>query len=192
MRNLLLVACLLLMLPAFALAQDTPKAEIFGGYSYFRGDGEDYPETDLHGWTAAGTVNVNKWLGVKADFSGHYNDFQISPGIKANVNVHMFLGGLQFTSYKNEKVTPFVHALLGVARRNTSVSAAIAGTGPRGVSDNAFALVVGGGLDWNFKKSLAWRVFQTDYVFTTFDDLREDRQNNFRLSTGLVFKIGEQ
>ncbi|NOT61226.1 MAG: outer membrane beta-barrel protein [Acidobacteria bacterium] len=192
MRNSLLVACLLLLLPCFALAQDAPKAEIFGGYSFLRADEEDSPETDLHGWNASVNVNLNKWFGVKGDFSGHYNDFQISPGVKADLNTHLFLGGVQFTSYKYEKVTPFVHALLGVGRRGFSVSRAVAGTSQNSIHDHAFALVLGGGIDVKFKKSLAWRAAQVDYVFTTFDDLRDDRQHNLRLSTGLVLRLGDQ
>jgi opacity protein-like surface antigen len=191
MRNLFLIACLALLLPVFALAQDAPKVEVFGGYSYFRADEEDNPETDFHGFEISGNFNLNKWLGVKGDFSSHYADFQISPGVKANVSLQMYLAGLQFTSYKNDKVTPYVHALIGVARANTSVPQAFAGTGPRRISENAFALVLGGGLDVNIKKSLAWRAFQSDYVFTTFDDFRDDRQHSLRLSTGLVWKIGE-
>lgn len=192
MRNLFIVACLLLLMPCLALAQDAPRVEVFGGYSYLRGDEEDFPETDLHGWNVSGNVNLNKWFGVKADFSGHYNDFQISPGVKADLNTHLFLGGVQFTSYKYEKASPFVHALLGVARSGFSVSSAVAGTGPRSLHDNAFALVLGGGLDVRINKALAWRAAQIDYVLTTFDDLRDDRQHNLRLSTGLVLRLGDQ
>jgi hypothetical protein len=192
MRNAMLSLCLLLMLPGLAAAQETPRAEIFGGYSYLRADTNDFPENDLHGWTASVNVNLNKWLGVKGDFSGHYNDYQISPGVKADLNLHFFTGGLQFTSYKNEKVTPYVHVLAGVARRTDSVSQALAANGRRTLTDNAFAFIVGGGMDVNINKSLAWRAFQTDYILTTFEDLRDDRQTNFRISTGLVWKLGEK
>lgn len=192
MRNCLSILTLLLMLSFVAVAQDAPRVEVFGGYSYLRADSQDFPEHNLNGYTVSGNVNLNKWFGLKADFSDHYNDFQISPGVKADLNLRFFTGGVQFTSYKNEKVTPFVHVLAGVVRRSDSVSRANAGNGPRSFSDNAFAFIVGGGMDVNINKSLAWRAFQTDYVLTTLEDLRDDRQSNFRISTGLVWKIGEQ
>ena len=192
MRNCLVILSLMLMLSLVAVAQDAPRVEVFGGYSYLRADSQDFPEHNLNGYTVSGNVNLNKWFGLKADFSDHYNDFQISPGVKADLNLRFFTGGVQFTSYKNEKVTPFVHVLAGVARRNFGVSRAAAGNGPRDISANAFAFIVGGGMDVNINKSLAWRAFQTDYVLTTFDDFRDSRQNNFRLSTGLVWKIGNQ
>src|SRR5213596_2891209 len=64
----------LCLLPLAAMAQDTPKAEVFGGYSYLRvnelsglGIG-----LNLNGWNGSVTGNVNDWFGVKADFSGQY------------------------------------------------------------------------------------------------------------------------
>ena len=192
MRNSLFVACLLLLLPCFALAQDAPKLEVFGGYSYLRGDENDFPETDMHGWNVSANANVNKWFGIKADFSGHYNDYQISSGVRADMNVHLFLAGAQFTSYKYERVSPFVHALFGVARGGFKVLSTVPTIASSRDHDNAFAMVLGGGIDVNINKSLAWRAAQVDYVLTTFDDLRDNRQHNLRLSTGLVLKVGEK
>ncbi len=192
MRNSLFILSLWLTLSFVALAQDAPRVEVFGGYSYLRADSQDFPEHNLNGYTVSGNVNLNKWFGLKADFSDHYNDFQISPGVKADLNLRFFTGGVQFTSYKNEKVSPYVHVLAGVARRNFGVSRAVAGNGPTNITANAFAFIIGGGMDVNINKSLAWRAFQTDYVLTTFEDLRDDRQSSFRLSTGLVWKIGNQ
>ena len=192
MRNCLSIIFCLLILSAAALAQDAPRIEVFGGYSYLRADSQDFPEHNLNGYAVSGNVNLNKWFGLKADFSDHYNDFQISPGVRADLNLRFLTGGAQFTSYKHEKVTPFVHVLVGVARRNFGVSRAVAGNGPTNITANAFAFIIGGGMDVKINQSLAWRAFQTDYILTTFEDLRDDRQNNLRVSTGLVWKIGNQ
>jgi opacity protein-like surface antigen len=93
LRNAL-VLCLLVA-PILSAGQDYPRAEIFGGYSYFHLDtqgvtgasldqfcnsispGTCPPGTfqvhpGLNGWNAAGQYNMNSWFGVKADVSGHY------------------------------------------------------------------------------------------------------------------------
>ena len=55
---------------------------------------------------------------------------------------------------------------------------------------NAFATALGGGFDLKLGKHLAWRVVQAEYLLTKFNDGNDNRQDNFRLATGLVFRIG--
>ena len=185
MRKLFFIAALLLALPLIAQAQDAPKVEIFGGYSYLRADDDD-GGIDLHGWNASTAVNINKWVGIVADFSGHYGDVTVGPGPKADVSGYLFLVGPRF-SYRGHKVlTPFGHVLLGAARQNFSLRTA---SGTLKSDDAAFAMAIGGGLDATVHPNLAIRLFQTDYVLTRFND---DSQHNFRISTGLVLRLGSQ
>ena len=185
MRKLLFVATLLvLLLPLTAAAQDAPKVEIFGGYSYFRAD--DKIDADLHGWNASVAGNVNKWFGVVGDFSGHYDNFD-GPGFNTDINLHLFTFGPKFAYRKYERVTPYGHVLLGAARTHTKVVTAAATVRD---TDTDFALIAGGGLDLNVNKSLAVRLFQTDYVFIR-DGSLDTNFHNFRVSTGLVLKLGE-
>jgi hypothetical protein len=184
MRKLFFVASLLCLLPLAAYAQDAPRVEIFGGYSYLRTD--DALDLDLHGWNASVAGNVNNWLGLKADFSGHYDNFQISPGGRADIGTHLFLAGPQFTYRKHDIVTPFVHVMFGAARTHVSARTA---TGRFNTSEVDFAFVAGGGLDVKLTKALAVRAFQTDYVLVRDND---ENFHNFRLSTGLVLRLGDQ
>jgi len=82
------VSNLLVCNPA-AFAQDTPKAEVFAGYSY--GNYElmagapsttvgtttisGFPSARLgtNGWNAAVAVNMNRWFSFATDFSGYYS-----------------------------------------------------------------------------------------------------------------------
>jgi opacity protein-like surface antigen len=184
MRKLLFVASLLLLLPLATQAQDKPKVEVFGGYSYLRTD--DRIDLDLHGWNASVTGNLNEWFGVKADFSGHYTDHEISPGIKADINTHLFLVGGQFAYRKNDTWQPFGHVMAGAARTTFSPPRII---GPSS-SDSNFAFVVGGGLDAHIAKNLAIRIFQADYVLIHDGDIDENF-HNFRFSTGVVLRLGD-
>jgi opacity protein-like surface antigen len=60
---------------------------------------------------------------------------------------------------------------------------------PRSFSSSkfAFALALGGGADYKLGSRWAWRV-QTEYLQTGFFN---GTQDNFRLTTGLVFHFGE-
>jgi len=180
MKQILLLAGLALLLPMAVQAQDAPKVEVFGGYSYLRADADD-DGINLHGWNASIAGNVNKWLGVAADFSGHYG----SP-FDVDVQNYLFLIGPRVSFRQNATVTPFVHALFGAAYSRASVR--VGGTKITD-TDSAFAMIAGGGLDLKLHPNLAVRLFQADYVLTRFAD---DTQNNFRLSTGLVIRLGNR
>lgn len=163
----------LLALPVFA--QDSYKAEIFGGYQYTRlnpGDGAD--GENYNGWNASVTGNLNDWLGITADFSGGYKNV-----LGVDTDVRNFLFGPTVSYNEMERVKPFAHALFGVSR---------AGAGFAGldVSDTAFAMALGGGVDVGVHKNLAVRLIQADYLMTRFGS---ETQNNARISTGVVFRF---
>ena len=184
MRRLLLLSGLVLCLSGSAIAQDTPKAELFGGYSLMRAD-FSVTEANMSGWNGSIAANVNKWVGLVADFSGHYETPTIL-GVDVNVQRHFFMGGPRLSFRKHEKVTPFVQALFGGVHDRAEV-------GGISTSDTAFALAVGTGLDlkvadWEPAK-IAFRLFQAEYVMTRFSD---QTQNNIRVSFGFVFRFGKR
>ncbi len=169
MKRTLLCLCVMVIFATVAFAQDAPKAEVFGGYSYLRLDtgvsGENF-----NGWNAALTGNFNKNIGITADISGHYKSVA---GV--GINSYSFLFG-PTVSAPMEKVKPFAHALFGVNR-----------LGGGGGSDSSYALAFGGGLDVSLNSAFAIRLAQVDYLRTHHGDVG---QNNFRLSTGVVIKLG--
>jgi opacity protein-like surface antigen len=56
----------------------------------------------------------------------------------------------------------------------------------------AFAWAVGGGVDVNVNDRFAFRLFQADYLNTRVDGFSGKPVNNFRLSTGVVFRFGSK
>lgn len=189
MQKILIGAWLVFMVPFAAVAQDYPKAEVFGGYSYFRANPEGF---NLNGWNASVTGNITPWFGIEGDFSGHYgnpsDEFGSIPGI--DINHHTLMGGPRL-SFRAGSITPFAHFLIGAARAGTSDE--LFGK----TSDWALGTVVGGGVDIHVSKSIALRVAQVDWLMTRFDTDPDffygydERQNNFRFSAGIVFKLGE-
>ncbi|MDD5543379.1 MAG: hypothetical protein PHX83_09405 [Acidobacteriia bacterium] len=168
MRKLLWLGLVaILVMPLSLLAQDYPKAEIFGGYSFQHVEGG----TNLNGWNASLAGNLNNWLGVVADFGGYYGDF----------NDHTFMFGPQISYRGDERFTPFFHALFGGAHDSGGLLEAKGST--------AFAMAIGGGIDYNASKNFAVRIIQVDYLMTRFNipgGSHPNTQNNARVSVGIV------
>ena len=194
MRKFFLIAGFaLLLFPLTAFGQSTPKVELFGGYSYLRADGDGDPASNLHGWNASIAGNVNHWLGLVADFSGHYGSETVTVGsARGNVDgrFHSFLFGPRVSARKNDKVTPFFHALFGAshAKANGTFTSG-ASTINVSDSDSAFAMALGGGMDVKLSDAVAVRLIQADYLMTRFGG---STQNNARLSFGLVLRLGKK
>ena len=159
-----------------ARAQELPKVEVFGGYSY---QFVDLGRADLrmNGWNGEVSQNVNSWFGGVGSITGYYSH----PG-GVNVNVHSFMYGPLFTHRKNKSFTPFAHVLFGGVR---------ASKGYLGISEahTSFGLAAGGGLDVKVGDHLAVRVFQVDYLMTPYLNLRQD---NVKVSAGIVLRLGKQ
>ena len=177
MRKSVGLAIIALLLATTAVCQDYPKAEVFGGYQFTRinpGGGDN--GENFNGWNAAVTGNVNRCLGVTADFSGAYKSIG---GV--SVKQYTFLFGPTLASHSSDKFTPFVHALFGGAHLSAS------GEG-ESASDTVFAMALGGGVDIAATKAVAVRIGQFDYLRTRFSGTS---QNDFRYSAGIVFRFGK-
>lgn len=201
MRRLWLVL-VLFSFAATLRAQEAPKAEVYGGYSFVNLGllGGDRP--NANGWNASVAVNLNPWFGLVTDFGGLYG---ISSSVTRVVpcrtppcptqlvetldgKVHTFLFGPRFT-LRREKFSPFVHVLLGGARLNVATTVFLPLLGPirSSFSNLDFALALGGGVDYKFRDRWAWRI-QTDYLQSGFLGRTQD---NIRVSTGIVFRFRE-
>jgi opacity protein-like surface antigen len=164
---------------SLAFAQ-VPKGNVFFGYSYASADLNNNDRSNLNGWEASLEGKFLPFIGVVADFSGHYgtNDFPSSTTIfRVDAREYNFLFGPR-VSVSVGKIRPFAHALLGAG--NVHVS----GQG-YSASDTAFSTALGGGLDFHFFPALAWR-FQGDYLQTGFFG---NTQHNGRFSTGIVLSF---
>ncbi|HKR02552.1 MAG TPA: outer membrane beta-barrel protein [Pyrinomonadaceae bacterium] len=177
MRKAIFMIALLLLLRLQAAGQETPRVEVFGGYSYAGGN--------FHGWNASVTGNVNDWFGVVADFSGHYGGSIDEDGFDERQRAHSYLFGPR-VSVRRKRVTPFAHALFGASKLETDLS----GFGQRFFfSDTGFSFVVGGGLDVRVNDRVAVRAFQLDYLRTRFFG---EAENHGRLAFGLVLRFGKK
>ena len=95
-----------------------------------------------------------------------------------------YLFGPRVSYRRSERFTPFGEVLFGVAHASASIS------GSSG-SNNAFAMTIGAGVDYNLTDRLAIRPVKLDYLITRFSETGSgaQTQNNLRVSTGIVFRF---
>ena len=166
----LLILLFGLALSNFSTAQEIPRAQLFGGFSYTRFDSPTLGfanPSNLVGFNISPAFNLTYGFGVKAELTGQYG---------SKLNVRDLTVGPQFL-YPRGRTLFFAHALFGDSRSFVRV-----GTGE---GDTARAIVLGGGLDLDISPRFAFRAVQVDYARTT---LFSTTQNNVRVSTGLVYR----
>jgi opacity protein-like surface antigen len=191
----------IVLLPLVLVAQESPKTEVFGGYSYLRNSGNSF-----NGWEGQGTLNFNRYLGVTVDVSGHYrNAVAFTPvtgvSLTATQRLYNFLFGPTLTA-RFGKHAAFGHALFGAAHSSLSAGVSVPIIG--GISTNvnsgtAFAMALGGGIDIGLTHRFAIRAAQLDYLYTNFNALdalagglssgTSGHQNSFRYSGGGVIRF---
>lgn len=167
---------LVLFLPLAATAQQTPKVEVFGGYSNLEANLSS-SSFNLNGADFSVTENVTLWFGGALDFSSH---FGTEAGFKVDTETLTY--GPVFAYRKHPSVVPFSHVLLGAVRGSSDYL---------DISKPAvhFALAAGGGIDVKLTDRVALRLIQADYLMTRFSAMRQD---NIRLSAGIVLRFGRK
>ncbi len=193
MRKFCLVALCWLLSGISAVAQD-PKAEVFAGYSYLHLDcGSNCTVSSFPaGFNFDGTYYFARLLGVTADFD--YHKKTVSAGFEGSpVSADVRTYGLHFgprVKVRMGKIEPFGHALFGFTDANLSALGV-------SLSDKAFSMKLGGGLDVGATRHFAIRLGEFNYYMTkfpaagtaTFPSINgQDHQNNFTISAGIVIR----
>ena len=204
MRRLIFMVAVTLFLPEL-VAQTV--GNLYGGYSFLSNDlhiekqiGEAGTPSasgrgNLNGWNVSAEVKVFRWIGAVADFDGSYgsvpvtgfSSFIFNPPTHVNTSFYSYLFGPR-VSVELGKFRPFAEGLFGVASQNVDLDEF------ESTHDTHFATAFGGGLDYRVTRRFAWRL-EADYVgsrlFPRLQPFGSSRpvQNNFRLSTGLVFRL---
>ncbi|MBI1749015.1 MAG: hypothetical protein HYR55_20890 [Acidobacteria bacterium] len=188
---------------------DYKNGKVFAGYSYARIPTIETPflsHRNGNGWNFSVSANINRFLGVTADFGGQYGNLPSGTyagrPISLSLRFHEFLVGPRLMTH-NGSVTGFAHFLMGGVRRSIGVFSASAPDGSSirstGYGKNEFAMGFGGGLDINLNNRFALRAAQVDDIimndytytgccFSGGPPLRGWR-HSFRLATGIVFKF---
>jgi hypothetical protein len=180
---------LLLIGLATVVEAQTPRFDLFGGYSFLHERGD----LNSHGWNVAATWNFHRYFGLTADIAGHYrSDSRVVPVttpvlVSARTRVHSFTFGPTFALHNRTRLIPFAHALIGLNRLTVETS----GTLPSSSSSvNNYSHNLGGGLDVRITRRFAVRAAQLDVNVVRFPG--GFWQDNFRYSTGIVVRFGSR
>ena len=195
MRKLLMIIFLTCSSAGLSMAQtsgEQPKNQFFAGYSFHSADINtltvDPRRTGQNGVNLEYTRNITRHVGITGDASAHFHrDTRSTTGgtFTSRRDQYFLLAGLQFKAGNSKRVQPFAHALFG-ASLFRGFTSDIRTSGNVYTFDDAtsFAMALGGGLDVRVSKRIDLRLIQADYAPTFFGS---GRQNNFRLSVGIVF-----
>jgi hypothetical protein len=196
MRKVFLLILLLFVPLGAAKAQNDPKFDVFGGYSFISTDLLETPgvvpgmRDGFHGWNAAFTWYASHNVGFTADFSGSYGS-QMVPAYydgvtgETKVHLHSFAFGPKLVHHA-DKFEMFAHGLFGFQRASLEVPPALVDGAGSNPTNTDFGMVLGGGLDYVVRKKCAIRVMQVDYMM---GQLFGSIENHVRLSTGLIFRL---
>jgi opacity protein-like surface antigen len=191
-RFVIVLAAVFGLTGSLVWAQQAPKVEVFGGYSFFNEDSGNLTPTTLYnavhepndpfavatnfnGWNAEGQYNVNHWLGVVVDGAGRYGaqiiDSRLAKlsGLPKGTGYSLMIGPV--LSYRTtSRFTPFVHILFGFDRITLTGSTITPLTYPLSsiaASSTDASLALGGGLDFRVFRQFSLRLAQFDYNETT-------------------------
>jgi len=173
------------------------QLKLFVGYSYLRPTvtydqsstcpfacpavpGSVTKHPNWNGYEFSATAKFLPFIGITADFSGHYGT--VTGSSSGHVQTYLFGPEMAYPA----KVSPFVHALVGVAHQAVGSGTSTSNGVPVDVfssSENAFAAALGGGIDLHIAPFLSFRAIQLDYLMTRF---HSGTQNQPRASTGIV------
>lgn len=204
--------------PLTLQAQETPRVEVFTGYSYLRASDSLSQRVNQNGWDLSVAANFSRSFSLVADISNHYGTkggaFNSTTGAFTPIGTggkgFSFLFGPQVSYREIPKVTPFARMLFGGMRASRLVLNSTSSAGTDGgfgivagplctalycvVPATSFAMAFGGGLDVRATDRIWIRPFQADYVraeiTTGYGSIAT--QNDLRISAGIVFRFGKR
>ncbi|MBZ5542812.1 MAG: hypothetical protein LAO07_03925 [Acidobacteriia bacterium] len=217
MLKALLCIAVLSCVPLTLPAQETPRVEVFTGYSYLRASDSLSQRVNQNGWDLSVAANFSRSFSLVADISNHYgtiNYYHTTSGVFTPIGTggkgFSFLFGPQVSYRGVPRLTPFARMLFGGMRASKLVSNSTSGGGTDGgfgtvpgplCNDylcvepaTSFAMAFGGGLDVKATDHIWIRPFQMDYVraeiTTGYGTIAT--QNDLRISAGIVFRFGRR
>jgi len=181
------VSVLAVLLASISLvAQETPRAEIFGGYSYVNIDTNGLTSRQsANGWEASVTGYFTRYFGVEFSGAGYYKTYAIPTGLPSPAVVNVPVHDYSYAAGPRVTYGPvFVHALAGADHLSASALGMSA-------SQDGLAAAFGGGFEQRIASRVAARV-SVDYALSRHNILGGSSvtQNNVRVSAGLVYRFG--
>jgi hypothetical protein len=148
---------------------------VYGGYSVETLRSPDGGCSSYNGWNASVARRLFWKVSMVADLGGHYGlEFEV-----VDNHIHTFLFGPRLT-LPFGRLAPFVQVLFGTSRLTADAGGPV-------LSEFAFTLGTGVGVDLRVTRRWSVRMFQIDYLRRQFFGEPAD---GGRISGGLVLHFG--
>ena len=102
-------------------------------------------------------------------------------GSSHNILLSTYMAGARYRLHPRKRLVPYGHLLAGVSHASTNFRA------DNGALNLAYA--GGGGIDYSVTRRISLRLLQGEYLITHVPNGINDRQNQLRLSIGIVFHL---
>ena len=172
------------------VSENVDLVELSLGFNYIHLDHAGVENENLGGFDASAFVNVTSWLSLGGEFMADYGRYtwraRFGPDLVVDSERDVYVFGPRIAIWQSPRFRFLAEVLAGGVRGEAKLKQ---GSIRRIAEDNVFAAALGGGFDWRISRHFLWRIVQADYLPTNFGD---QWQNNFRLSTGLVFTFGSK
>ena len=182
------VHALLSSLSVAALAQRPAPA--VDGYAVFSEMRANAPVGSCNCFWMAGAhggFSLPMWrdFSVVIEAGGHHTGNV--PNFNTGLSLFYGMGGPRLRIPNHTRFQPFAQALFGGVHGFDSYFPAPVGRFPTSY-DSSFALAVGGGVDVNVSRHIWVRALQADYFYSQLRNIEGDRQNQFRIGAGVLFR----
>jgi hypothetical protein len=166
------------------------EVEISGEYSSMRAKTViSGNPLNLNGASLSLAYYPKPWLGVAGDLGRYYQGNVAASGLSLSVSSYQVGPGVRLRN--RTRLTPFGQLLLGVGIAGGTLYTGSLGSGKSalGASDSLL-LTAGGGADWSVSPAIRIRLIQAEFLRSQFANGSGNRQENLRLSSGVVFSFG--
>jgi len=161
---------------------EIPRFEVGANYNYFHANAPPGKCGcfSLNGGSGTILMNVTPVWAAVADIAvAHANQVD---NTSQNITIINYLFGARYTRRNSSRFTPYGEALFGGAKEDVNFQFTI--------NRNSFGLAAGGGVKAQLKRRWGLTIAQFDYVYTQIPNAKNDRQNNIRVSTGIIYNFG--
>ena len=137
------------------------------------------------------SYNLTKTFSLVADI-GAFHTGTVN-GVALDNTTFTYLFGPRI-NWRTRRFTPYVQTLVGGARSSNAYDPGLASPS-LGMSGNAFAAAIGGGIDVPVTAHFTVKPFQVEYLMTQIPSSTSNTsylQNGLRYSAGVVFSFGSK
>ena len=139
----------------------------------------------MSGGTAELAIPIWRNFSAVAQVNGEHTDH--IPNFNVGLSLMTGLGGLRVRVPTHTLLQPYAQALFGGVHGFDSYFPAPVGKLPTSY-DTSFAMGIGGGIDLAVSHHIWIRAVEADYHYSELRNLQGDRQNQFRIGAGILFR----